>query len=175
MKMRSIVDSYITKRRGIGEVVEFDRGFYACLRVTGFGTVERNFEGLSKKVERVKSAYLKDDFAYHCSRLPICVGHPKSGVIDKESLKANPIVGHTLEAFYEEDEVWAVCIIYVKELLRFFESKNFSTSPGFFVEVTSVNEDSMKESPTELNHLALVGRGRWDSTLEGKESKGVKD
>lgn len=174
MKMRSIVDSYLTKKRGIGEIVEFDRGFYACLRVTGFGTVKRELEGLEKNVERVKSAYFNECFLYHCSRLPICVGHPKSGVIDKEALKQNPIVGHTLEAFYEDGEVWAVCIIYIKELLRFFEAKNFSTSPGFFVEVDSIVGEEVKESPCELNHLALVGRGRWDSNLEGRESKGVK-
>lgn len=179
MKMLEVVQKFESGEYALHEIVVAPHSFFCCLRVTGFGRVPRNLNESVKNVERVKALYLSEAFMFHCSRLPITIGHPVNGTVDKDSLKTAPIVGQTLKAFYEggSDEVWAVCEIYVKDILKFFEEKEkrFSTSPGFFIHIVGVDGDEVKEEPNFLNHLALVDVGRWDKTLDGKESKGVKD
>lgn len=145
-------------------VIELDDCFYIPLRVTGTGdTVRLDDNGEPYIEERLKSHYFTPEVLNACSHLPITMEHPKGGLLNSETLDNAKIVGVTIHAWIQGEEIWALGKIFDKRILEQLGNKIGSTSPGFgvFCYIISSGE-KIAEIPSDINHLALVTRGHWD-------------
>ena len=171
---KSIKDEYRSGARN--GITELDDYFYVKVRVTGSGLSIRKVEGEFVLADRPKASFFSKDAIEHYATLPIIIGHPKGngGFLNTETLKTNPIVGNMISAWADgESEVWGVARIFDKSLLDKFDKDFFSTSPAVALFYDTI-ADKEVENPIDINHLAIVARGHWDTpdTLEGY-SKGI--
>lgn len=144
-------------------VTEAESCYYLPLRVTGCGeTVRYDDERGYFTEDRVKAEFFTQDNIDACGRLPITIKHPKDSLLDSDTIKDAEIVGNTVAAWVEGEEIWALGKLFDRSVLDRLGKDLNSTSPGVLsisdVEINGV----WQERPIEINHLALVDVGHWD-------------
>lgn len=137
------------------------------MRITGTGVAKRNYtndigEKIEFDLERPIDEFQSDKFLKSCVGLPVLMFHPDGGEkIDFENYSKHNI-GNILYPYVKGDEVWGYARINDLRLLEALESGINSTSPL----VTSRNyleNGKLKEEFQDINHLAIVVKGRWDT------------
>lgn len=168
MQEAQIIKDYRLKLKS--GITELENCFYMPVRITGTGETVR-FEGHpSNEVkdgepfveERLKSEYFTASALEHCARLPILIEHPKDGMLGSNNIKDNAIIGQTVDAWIQGDEIWGLARIYDKTLLGQLGNNIGSTSPGISIFHSIMTDEKVTEGPVEINHLAFVKQGHWD-------------
>ncbi|WP_353613953.1 DUF2213 domain-containing protein [Mangrovibacter phragmitis] len=152
--------------------VQFSNMWLVNLRITGTGLAYR--AGINEHVWRDPNLYLNDEFLARCNGLPVIANHPDKAVLTEEDFKTR-IVGSVMLPYIRGDEVWAVCRIYLREIVEEIAKKTVSTSPSVVfnnqsgsVEVQDGETNFLIEGkPYLLDHIALVTEshgtlGVWD-------------
>jgi len=150
-------------------ITEAPSCFYIPVRITGTGKTERrDADGNVFVEERLKTEYFAPNVLKHCAALPILEGHPKGDLLTAETLKDSKIVGQTIDAWIQGEEIWGLARVYDKSLMAKLGKSIGSTSPGVWVVATECKHPGVvqKEIPFEINHLAFVRAGHWDQ-VEG--------
>nr|WP_277421727.1 NUDIX hydrolase [Enterobacter asburiae] len=142
------------------------------LRITGTGLAYRS--GLKEHVWRDPKHYLNDYFLQRCNGLLVIANHPEDAVLTEEDFTERT-VGSVMLPYIRGDEVWAVCRIYVRDIVEQIVSGKVSTSPSVVfnnasgnVEVQDGDTNFLIEGvPFLLDHIALVTEdhgslGVWD-------------
>ncbi|ELY4543946.1 DUF2213 domain-containing protein [Cronobacter sakazakii] len=152
--------------------VKFSNMWLVNLRITGTGLAYR--AGLKEHVWRDPKLYLNEEFLRRCNGLPVIANHPDDAVLTEEDFKSR-IVGSVMMPYIREDEIWAVCRIYLKGIVDEITGGEVSTSPSVVfndasgnVEVQEGDTNFLIEGvPFLLDHIALVTKdhgslGVWD-------------
>lgn len=152
--------------------VKFSNMWLVNLRITGTGLAYR--AGLKEHVWRDPKLYLNEEFLARCNGLPVIANHPANAVLTEKDYK-NRIVGSVMLPYIRGDEVWAVCRIYIKEIVEEIIKETVSTSPSVVfnnasgnVEVQEGDTNFLIEGvPYLVDHIALVTEdhgslGVWD-------------
>lgn len=142
------------------------------LRITGTGLAYRT--GLKEHVWRDPKLYLNDEFLQRCNGLPVIANHPDDAVLTEQDFTER-IVGSVMLPYLRGDEVWAVCRIYIRDIVDEIVKGSVSTSPSVVfnnssgnVEVQDGDTNFLIEGvPFLLDHIALVTEdhgslGVWD-------------
>lgn len=164
---KQIKDDYrLNKRSGITELQDY---FYMPVRITGSGlNLRKTDSGELILADRQKSEFFNEAFLEHCKSLPIIIDHPVTSEGEKEMLNSktlpnNAIIGNTIDAWINEDEIWGLARIYDKTLIdKIKQGEIQSTSPGVRIYYESTDPDITTELPFDINHLAFCERGHWD-------------
>lgn len=152
--------------------MKFSNMWLVNLRITGTGLAYR--AGLKEHVWRDPQHYLNDYFLQRCNGLPVIVNHPTDAVLTEEDFTER-IVGSVMLPYIRGDEVWAVCRIYIRDIVDQIVKGTVSTSPSVVfnnasgnVEVQEGDTNFLIEGvPFLLDHIALVTEdhgslGVWD-------------
>jgi colicin import membrane protein len=152
--------------------VKFSNMWLVNLRITGTGLAYR--AGLKEHVWRDPKLYLNEDFLVRCNGLPVVENHPDGAVLTEEDYKSRS-VGSVMLPYLRGDEVWAVCRIYIKDIVEMIVKGKVSTSPSVVFNNASGNvavQDGdthflIEGVPFLLDHIALVTEdhgslGVWD-------------
>lgn len=142
------------------------------LRITGTGLAFRT--GLNEHVWRDPKLYLNDEFLARCNGLPVIENHPDEAVLTEQDYKDRS-VGSVMLPYIRGDEVWAICRIYIKEIVEKITKGKVSTSPSVVFNNESGNVEVMdgdtnfliEGTPFLIDHIALVTEdhgslGVWD-------------
>ncbi|MHA1063423.1 NUDIX hydrolase [Enterobacter ludwigii] len=152
--------------------MKFSNMWLVNLRITGTGLAYRS--GLKEHVWRDPKHYLNDYFLQRCNGLLVIANHPEDAVLTEEDFTERT-VGSVMLPYIRGDEVWAVCRIYVRDIVGQIVSGKVSTSPSVVfnsasgnVEVQDGDTNFLIEGvPFLLDHIALVTEdhgslGVWD-------------
>lgn len=152
--------------------VKFSNMWLVNLRITGTGLAYRT--GLKEHVWRDPKLYLNDEFLARCNGLPVIANHPDGAVLNEEEFTER-IVGSVMLPYIRGDEVWAICRIYIKDIVEAIMKGKVSTSPSVIFNNASGNVEVMDGDtnfliegvPFLLDHIALVTEdhgslGVWD-------------
>lgn len=152
--------------------VKFSNMWLVNLRITGTGLAYRT--GLKEHVWRDPKIYLNDEFLARCNGLPVIENHPDEAVLTEDDYK-NRGVGSVMLPYVRGDEVWAICRIYIKEIVEEITKGTVSTSPSVAFNNKSGNVEVMdgetnfliEGTPFLIDHIALVtadhgSLGVWD-------------
>lgn len=152
--------------------MKFSNMWLVNLRITGTGLAYRS--GLKEHVWRDPKHYLNDYFLQRCNGLLVIANHPDDAVLTEEDFTERT-VGSVMLPYIRGDEVWAVCRIYVRDIVEQIVSGKVSTSPSVVfnnasgnVEVQEGDTNFLIEGvPFLLDHIALVTEdhgslGVWD-------------
>lgn len=152
--------------------VKFSNMWLVNLRITGTGLAYRT--GLDEHVWRDPKLYLNEEFLARCNGLPVIENHPDEAVLTEEDYKSRS-VGSVMLPYIRGDEVWAVCRIYIKEIVEKITKGKVSTSPSVVFNNESGNVEVMdgdtnfliEGTPFLIDHIALVTEdhgslGVWD-------------
>lgn len=152
--------------------VKFSNMWLVNLRITGTGLAYRT--GLKEHVWRDPKLYLNEEFLARCNGLPVIANHPDSAVLTEVDFTER-IVGSVMLPYIRGDEVWAVCRIYIKDIVEAIVKGKVSTSPSVIFNNASGNVEVMDGDtnfliegvPFLLDHIALVTEdhgslGVWD-------------
>nr|WP_277421382.1 NUDIX hydrolase [Enterobacter asburiae] len=152
--------------------MKFSNMWLVNLRITGTGLAYRS--GLKEHVWRDPKHYLNDYFLQRCNGLLVIANHPEDAVLTEEDFTERT-VGSVMLPYIRGDEVWAVCRIYVRDIVEQIVSGKVSTSPSVVfnnasgnVEVQDGDTNFLIEGvPFLLDHIALVTEdhgslGVWD-------------
>lgn len=152
--------------------MKFSNMWLVNLRITGTGLAYRT--GLKEHVWRDPKLYLNDEFLQRCNGLPVIANHPGDAVLDEQEFTQR-IVGSVMLPYIRGDEVWAVCRIYIRDIVEQIATGKVSTSPSVVfnnasgsVEVQDGDTNFLIEGvPFLLDHIALVTEdhgslGVWD-------------
>lgn len=152
--------------------LKFSNMWLVNLRITGTGLAYRS--GLKEHVWRDPKHYLNDYFLQRCNGLLVIANHPEDAVLTEEDFTERT-VGSVMLPYIRGDEVWAVCRIYVRDIVEQIVSGKVSTSPSVVfnnasgnVEVQDGDTNFLIEGvPFLLDHIALVTEdhgslGVWD-------------
>ncbi|MGP0902093.1 NUDIX hydrolase [Serratia sp. CY76391] len=152
--------------------MKFSNMWLVNLRITGTGLAYRT--GLKEHVWRDPNLYLNDEFLQRCNGLPVIANHPDSAVLTEQDFTER-IVGAVMLPYIRDDEVWAVCRIYIRGIVDEIVKGSVSTSPSVVfnkasgnVEVQDGDTNFLIEGvPFLLDHIALVTEdhgslGVWD-------------
>lgn len=163
--------------------VKFNNMWLVNLRITGTGLSYRS--GLAEHVWRDPNLYLNDYFLQRCNGLPVVLNHPETLTLTEEDFKSR-VIGCVMLPYIRGDEVWAVCRVYVKDIVDQLTDEsareNISTSPAVLLgdDTVGVKEGDasfcIEGQPFLLDHIAIVtkehgGRGVWD---KGGPASGVE-
>lgn len=163
--------------------VKFNNMWLVNLRITGTGLSYRS--GLTEHVWRDPNLYLNDYFLQRCNGLPVVLNHPETVTLTEEDFKER-VIGCVMLPYIREDEVWAVCRIYVKEIVDKIADESaredISTSPAVLLDDQTINVKEgdanfcIEGQPFLIDHIAIVtkehgGRGVWD---KGGPASGVE-
>lgn len=144
--------------------------FYMPIRITGTGLTIRKNGDKFYICDRTKELFLSDEIVKACSNIPIIIQHPKSSddsemssnLLSNKTLKDNPIIGQTIYAYINDEEIWAIGRIYDFELLDRLNEDIHSTSPAVFSGEIQKENGVCTEIPFIINHIAFVEKGHWD-------------
>lgn len=145
--------------------------FYMPIRITGTGLTIRKNEDKFYICDRTKELFLSNEIVKACSNIPIIIQHPdykgskdsiSSSLLSNETLKDNPIIGQTIYAYINDEEIWAIGRIYDFELLDRLNEDIHSTSPAVFSGEIQKENGVCSEIPFIINHIAFVEKGHWD-------------
>lgn len=152
--------------------MKFSNMWLVNLRITGTGLAYRS--GLKEHVWRDPNLYLNDEFLQRCNGLPVIANHPDDAVLTEEDFTER-IVGSVMLPYTRDDEVWAVCRIYIRDIVDQIVNGKVSTSPSVVfnnasgnVEVQDGDTNFLIEGvPFLVDHIALVTEdhgslGVWD-------------
>lgn len=152
--------------------MKFSNMWLVNLRITGTGLAYRS--GLKEHVWRDPKHYLNEYFLQRCSGLPVIVNHPKDATLTEQDFTER-IVGSVMLPYIRGDEVWAVCRIYIRDIVDEIAKGKVSTSPSVVFNNTSGNVEVqdgdtnflIEGVPFLLDHIALVTEdhgslGVWD-------------
>lgn len=152
--------------------VKFSNMWLVNLRITGTGLAYRT--GLKEHVWRDPKLYLNDEFLARCNGLPVLENHPEDALLTEDDYK-NRSVGSVMLPYIRGDEVWAICRIYIKEIVEKITKGKVSTSPSVVFNNESGNVEVMdgdtnfliEGTPFLIDHIALVTEdhgslGVWD-------------
>ncbi|WP_061069068.1 DUF2213 domain-containing protein [Serratia liquefaciens] len=152
--------------------VKFSNMWLVNLRITGTGLAYRT--GLKEHVWRDPKLYLNDEFLARCNGLPVIANHPANAVLTEVDFTER-IVGSVMLPYIRGDEVWAVCRIYIKDIVEAIVKGKVSTSPSVIFNSASGNVEVMDGDtnfliegvPFLVDHIALVTEdhgslGVWD-------------
>lgn len=164
---KQIKDDYrLGNRKGITELDDY---FYMPVRITGSGlNLRKTDSGELILADREKSEFFTDAFLEHCKSLPIIIDHPitengEKDMLNSNSLPNNAIIGNTIDAWVQDNEIWGLARLYDKSLLeKIGKGEIQSTSPGVKITYEQNDPDITTELPLDINHLAFCKRGHWD-------------
>ncbi|WP_167854227.1 NUDIX hydrolase [Escherichia sp. E1130] len=152
--------------------MKFSNMWLVNLRITGTGLAYRT--GLKEHVWRDPNLYLNDAFLQRCNGLPVITNHPDKAVLTEQDFTER-IVGSVMLPYIRGDEVWAVCRIYIRDIVEQIVKETVSTSPSVVFNNASGNVEVMDGDtnfliegvPFLLDHIALVTEdhgslGVWD-------------
>ncbi|PIJ48953.1 NUDIX hydrolase [Erwinia sp. OLTSP20] len=152
--------------------MKFSNMWLVNLRITGTGLAYRT--GLKEHVWRDPNLYLNDAFLQRCNGLPVITNHPDKAVLTEQDFTER-IVGSVMLPYIRGDEVWAVCRIYIRDIVEQIVKETVSTSPSVVFNNASGNVEVMDGEtnfliegvPFLLDHIALVTEdhgslGVWD-------------
>ncbi|KHN59929.1 NUDIX hydrolase [Aeromonas hydrophila] len=152
--------------------VKFSNMWLVNLRITGTGLAYRT--GLKEHVWRDPKLYLNDIFLQRCNGLPVIANHPDDAVLTEQDFTER-IVGSVMLPYIRGDEVWAVCRIYIRDIVDEIVRGSVSTSPSVVFNSSSGNVEVQEGDtnfliegvPFLLDHIALVTEdhgsiGVWD-------------
>ncbi|HDT2078327.1 TPA: DUF2213 domain-containing protein [Enterobacter roggenkampii] len=152
--------------------MKFSNMWLVNLRITGTGLAYRS--GLKEHVWRDPKLYLNDEFLQRCNGLPVIANHPDEAILTEDDFTER-IVGSVMLPYIRGDEVWAVCRIYIRDIVDQIATGKVSTSPSVVfnnasgnVEVQDGDTNFLIEGvPFLLDHIALVTEdhgslGVWD-------------
>lgn len=152
--------------------VKFSNMWLVNLRITGTGLAYRT--GLKEHVWRDPNLYLNEEFLARCNGLPVIANHPDGAILNEVEFTER-IVGSVMLPYIRGDEVWAVCRIYIKDIVEAIVKGKVSTSPSVIFNNASGNVEVMDGDtnfliegvPFLLDHIALVTEdhgslGVWD-------------
>lgn len=152
--------------------VKYSNMWLVNLRITGTGLAYR--AGLKEHVWRDPKLCLNDEFLARCNGLPVLENHPDDSVLTEEDYK-NRSVGTVMLPYIRGDEVWAVCRIYIRDMVEAIVKGKVSTSPAVIFNNASGNVEVMDGDtnfliegvPYLIDHIALVTEdhgslGVWD-------------
>lgn len=152
--------------------MKFSNMWMVNLRITGTGLAYRT--GLKEHVWRDPNIYLNDAFLQRCNGLPVIANHPDDAVLTEQDFTAR-IVGSVMLPYIRGDEVWAVCRIYIRDIVDQISKGGVSTSPAVVFNNASGNVEVMDGDtnfliegvPYLVDHIALVTEdhgslGVWD-------------
>ncbi|EJH1736904.1 DUF2213 domain-containing protein [Escherichia coli] len=152
--------------------VKFSNMWLVNLRITGTGLAYR--AGLKEHVWRDPKLYLNEEFLRRCNGLPVIANHPDDAVLTEEDFKSR-IVGSVMLPYIRDDEVWAVCRVYLQSIVEEITEGDVSTSPSVVFNSTSGNVEVQEGDtnfliegvPFLVDHIALVTKahgslGVWD-------------
>lgn len=152
--------------------MKFSNMWLVNLRITGTGLAYRS--GLKEHVWRDPKLYLNEEFLQRCNGLLVIANHPDDAVLTEDDFTERT-VGSVMLPYIRGDEVWAVCRIYVRDIVEQIVSGKVSTSPSVVfnnasgnVEVQDGDTNFLIEGvPFLLDHIALVTEdhgslGVWD-------------
>lgn len=152
--------------------MKFSNMWLVNLRITGTGLAYRT--GLKEHVWRNPDMYLNDEFLQRCNGLPVIANHPKNAVLTEKDFTER-VVGSVMLPYIRDDEVWAVCRIYIRDIVDQIVKGTVSTSPSVVfnkssgnVEVQDGDTNFLIEGvPFLVDHIALVtadhgSLGVWD-------------
>lgn len=152
--------------------MKFSNMWLVNLRITGTGLAYRS--GLKEHVWRDPKHYLNDYFLQRCNGLLVIANHPEDAVLTEEDFTERT-VGSVMLPYIRGDEVWAVCRIYVRDIVEQIVSGKVSTSPSVVFNKASGNVEVMDGDtnfliegvPYLVDHIALVTEdhgslGVWD-------------
>lgn len=152
--------------------MKFSNMWLVNLRITGTGLAYRS--GLKEHVWRDPKHYLNEYFLQRCNGLLVIANHPDDAVLTEQDFTERT-VGSVMLPYIRDDEVWAVCRIYVRDIVEQIATGKVSTSPAVVfnnasgnVEVQDGDTNFLIEGvPFLLDHIALVTEdhgslGVWD-------------
>lgn len=152
--------------------VKFSNMWLVNLRITGTGLAYRT--GLKEHVWRDPKLYLNDEFLQRCNGLPVIANHPDKATLTEADFTER-IVGSVMLPYIRGDEVWAVCRVYIRDIVDQIVKEKVSTSPSVVfnstsgsVEVQDGDTNFLIEGvPFLIDHIALVTEdhgslGVWD-------------
>ncbi|MFW0766701.1 NUDIX hydrolase [Trabulsiella odontotermitis] len=152
--------------------MKFSNMWLVNLRITGTGLAYRS--GLKEHVWRDPNLYLNDYFLQRCNGLLVIANHPDDAVLTEEDFSERT-VGSVMLPYIKGDEVWAVCRIYVRDIVEQIVKGTVSTSPSVVFNNASGNVEAQDGDTTILiegvpflvDHIALVTQdhgslGVWD-------------
>jgi len=152
--------------------MKFSNMWLVNLRITGTGLAYRT--GLKEHVWRDPKLYLNDEFLQRCNGLPVIANHPGEAVLNEQEFTER-IVGSVMLPYIRGDEIWAVCRIYIRDIVEQIATGKVSTSPAVVfnnssgsVEMQDGDTNFLIEGvPFLLDHIALVTEdhgslGVWD-------------
>jgi len=152
--------------------VKFSNMWLVNLRITGTGLAYRT--GLKEHVWRDPKIYLNDEFLQRCNGLPVIANHPDRATLTEDDF-IERIVGSVMLPYIRGDEIWAVCRVYIRDIVDQIVTEKVSTSPSVVfnnasgsVEVQEGDTNFLIEGvPFLIDHIALVTEARgslgvWD-------------
>ena len=146
--------------------------YYLPVRITGTGQTLRYDENNKEYFieDRLKTAFFTPEILNSCKHLPITLGHP-GGMLNSKTFKNALVIGQTVDAWIEKEEIWGLAKIYAYEFLDKIGKSISSTSPGVLSFSIGKIQGVHQEAPLEINHLAFVEKGHWDQKGGGKPFK----
>ena len=152
--------------------VKFSNMWLVNLRITGTGLAYRT--GIKEHVWRDPKIYLNDEFLQRCNGLPVIANHPDRATLTEDDF-IERIVGSVMLPYIRGDEIWAVCRVYIRDIVDQIVTEKVSTSPSVVfnnasgsVEVQEGDTNFLIEGvPFLIDHIALVTEDRgslgvWD-------------
>ncbi|KAA5940534.1 DUF2213 domain-containing protein [Pantoea sp. Bo_2] len=144
------------------------------LRITGTGLAYRT--GIKEHVWRDPNIYLNDEFLQRCNGLPVIANHPDKATLTEDDF-IERIVGSVMLPYIRGDEVWAVCRVYIRDIVDQIITEKVSTSPSVVfnnssgsVEVKDGDTNFLIEGvPFLIDHIALVTEDRGSLGVWDKE------
>ena len=154
--------------------VKFSNMWLVNLRITGTGLAYRT--GLKEHVWRDPKIYLNDEFLQRCHGLPVIANHPDKATLTEEDFTER-VVGSVMLPYIKGDEVWAVCRVYIRDIVDQIITEKVSTSPAVVfnnqsgsVEVKDGDTNFLIEGvPFLIDHIALVTEDRGSLGVWDKE------
>lgn len=154
--------------------VKFSNMWLVNLRITGTGLAYRT--GIKEHVWRDPKIYLNDEFLQRCNGLPVIANHPDRATLTEDDF-IERIVGSVMLPYIRGDEVWAVCRVYIRDIVDQIVTEKVSTSPSVVfnnasgsVEVQEGDTNFLIEGvPFLIDHIALVTEDRGSLGVWDKE------
>lgn len=154
--------------------VKFSNMWLVNLRITGTGLAYRT--GIKEHVWRDPKIYLNDEFLQRCNGLPVIANHPDKATLTEDDF-IERIVGSVMLPYIRGDEVWAVCRVYIRDIVDQIITEKVSTSPSVVfnnssgsVEVKDGDTNFLIEGvPFLIDHIALVTEDRGSLGVWDKE------
>ena len=146
--------------------------YYLPVRITGTGQTLRYDENNKEYFieDRLKTAFFTPEILNSCKHLPITLGHP-GGMLNSKTFRNALVIGQTVDAWIEKEEIWGLAKIYAYEFLDKIGKSISSTSPGILSFNIGKIQGVHQEAPLEINHLAFVEKGHWDQKKGGPPFK----